>query len=62
DVITCGHTHSPIDMTVEGHRYLNTGCWTETPAFVVIVHEEGVDYRPFPSTNGEVTGGREAPC
>ncbi|MEC8993700.1 MAG: UDP-2,3-diacylglucosamine diphosphatase [Candidatus Latescibacterota bacterium] len=62
DVITCGHTHAPIDMTVEGHRYLNTGCWTETPAFVVIVHEEGVDYRPFPSTNGEVTGGREAPC
>ena len=49
DAIPCGHTHAPVDVTADGRRYMNTGCWTESPSYVVIVREEGgIDYRPFP--------------
>lgn len=29
----CGHLHMVIDTTVRGVRYINTGSWTESPAF-----------------------------
>lgn len=29
--VTCGHTHLPIQIDVNGIRYLNTGTWTERP-------------------------------
>ena len=31
--VVCGHLHSVIDKTVHGVRYVNTGSWTEWPAF-----------------------------
>jgi len=31
--VTCGHTHYAEDVVVNGVRYLNTGAWTESPAF-----------------------------
>jgi UDP-2,3-diacylglucosamine pyrophosphatase LpxH len=33
EVVTCGHTHYPEDRIFNGIRYINTGAWTETPAF-----------------------------
>lgn len=56
EAITCGHTHAPVDLVVEGRRYMNTGCWTESPAYVVIVGEAGIDYRPFPAADGDEPG------
>jgi UDP-2,3-diacylglucosamine pyrophosphatase LpxH len=32
EAVTCGHTHYPEDMVVNGIRYVNTGAWTELPA------------------------------
>ncbi len=32
EAVTCGHTHYPEDMIVDGIRYVNTGAWTELPA------------------------------
>lgn len=29
--VTCGHTHLPRDVEIEGVRYVNTGTWTEHP-------------------------------
>lgn len=33
EAVTCGHTHYPEDRTINGIRYVNTGAWTELPAF-----------------------------
>ncbi len=33
EAVTCGHTHFPEDLTLNGIRYINTGAWTEFPAF-----------------------------
>lgn len=39
--VTCGHTHAPMELDREGHRYLNTGAWTEEPNHYVSVTEGG---------------------
>ena len=33
EAVICGHTHYPEDRVYNGVRYLNTGAWTESPAF-----------------------------
>jgi len=33
EAVTCGHTHYPEDVTYNGIRYINTGAWTEFPAY-----------------------------
>ena len=33
EAVTCGHTHYAEDVVVDGIRYLNTGAWTELPAY-----------------------------
>jgi UDP-2,3-diacylglucosamine pyrophosphatase LpxH len=33
EAVTCGHTHYPEDVSINGTRYINTGAWTEFPAY-----------------------------
>jgi UDP-2,3-diacylglucosamine pyrophosphatase LpxH len=33
ETVVCGHTHFPEDRMFKGIRYMNTGAWTELPAF-----------------------------
>jgi UDP-2,3-diacylglucosamine pyrophosphatase LpxH len=40
DAVTCGHTHCPEDKVFNGVRYINTGAWTEFPAFYLHVTDE----------------------
>ena len=40
--IICGHSHHPEDITLNGIRYINTGAWTERPAFAVDVNGNDV--------------------
>ncbi len=35
--VTCGHTHYPEERIFNGIRYMNTGAWTEDPAFYLLV-------------------------
>ena len=37
EAVTCGHTHYPEDRVFNGIRYINTGTWTEFPAFYLQV-------------------------
>ncbi len=37
EAVTCGHTHYPEDRVVGGVRYINTGAWTESPKFYLLV-------------------------
>ncbi|MDH3716475.1 MAG: UDP-2,3-diacylglucosamine diphosphatase [Planctomycetota bacterium] len=41
--ITCGHTHFAEDLTVDGIRYINTGAWTELPAYFLAVHDDSME-------------------
>jgi len=38
--VTCGHTHYAEDVVISGVRYLNTGAWTESPAFFLHLTED----------------------
>ena len=40
--VTCGHIHYAEDTYVDGIRYINTGSWTETPTYCVIVNHERI--------------------
>ena len=37
EAATCGHTHYPEDTVFNGIRYVNTGAWTETPIFYLLI-------------------------
>ena len=45
--ITCGHTHFAEDLVVDGIRYINTGAWTELPAYYVVVDDTEIRLEPF---------------
>ena len=40
EAVACGHTHYAEDAIVNGIRYINTGSWTEYPAFCVTVTDD----------------------
>jgi UDP-2,3-diacylglucosamine pyrophosphatase LpxH len=42
EAVTCGHTHYPEDRVLNGARYINTGAWTEFPAFYLLVTANGM--------------------
>jgi UDP-2,3-diacylglucosamine pyrophosphatase LpxH len=37
EAVTCGHTHYAENADFKGIRYINTGAWTEIPAFYLYV-------------------------
>ena len=50
-LVTCGHTHLPLDTEVEGVRYINTGTWTEAPPCPFIAIRGGdvrLEHWPLP--------------
>jgi UDP-2,3-diacylglucosamine pyrophosphatase LpxH len=42
DVVACGHTHYPEDRTYKGIRYINTGAWTELPAYYIQISDNEI--------------------
>ncbi len=41
DAVVCGHTHLALRREMDGRTYINSGCWTETPATLVAIDESG---------------------
>jgi UDP-2,3-diacylglucosamine pyrophosphatase LpxH len=52
--ITCGHTHYAETHTAEGIQYLNTGAWTETPVYAVVVDETTVGLHEIDNATGRI--------
>ena len=44
--VACGHTHYPEDRFFEGIRYINTGSWTESPAYCIQVEDKEMILKP----------------
>jgi UDP-2,3-diacylglucosamine pyrophosphatase LpxH len=40
-VVTCGHTHHPMDVMLDGVRYLNSGSWTDKPSTYIVIDHDG---------------------
>ena len=40
--VTCGHTHHAEDEIVKGIRYINTGAWTELPAYYLVISADSM--------------------
>ncbi|MEW6751515.1 MAG: UDP-2,3-diacylglucosamine diphosphatase [Candidatus Latescibacterota bacterium] len=50
--IVCGHTHAPMDVRRNGHRYLNTGAWTEEPLHYLKVGATDIELKVFEAQRG----------
>jgi len=44
--VACGHTHYPEDRLAEGIQYINTGSWTESPAYCILVNDKNIVLKP----------------
>ena len=42
EAVACGHTHYPEDKIYNGIRYVNTGAWTESSAFYLMVTDKAM--------------------
>lgn len=42
DAVVCGHTHMAEDRTINGIRYVNTGCWTEARLTAAVADSSGL--------------------
>ena len=45
EAVVCGHTHYAEDRRINGIRYINTGAWTELPAFFLNISEYEMNLR-----------------
>ena len=47
EAVSCGHTHSPMEIERDGRRYYNTGAWTEKPLHYLQVDGGDVALRVY---------------
>jgi len=45
EAVTCGHTHYSEDRIYNSIRYVNTGAWTEFPAFYLYVTDDEISLK-----------------
>ena len=45
--VTCGHTHYPEDVLYDGIRYFNTGAWTESPSYFLLITDNQMALHRF---------------
>ncbi len=47
EAVSCGHTHYAEDVVFNGVRYINTGAWTEFPAYFLHMTKENLHLKKF---------------
>ncbi len=50
--VTCGHTHYAEEQFINGIRYLNTGAWTEMPAYYLLVADNEMKLKKITDSSG----------
>jgi len=50
--VTCGHTHFAEEQFVNGIQYINTGAWTERPAYCVRVTDHDIKLMKIANPSG----------
>jgi UDP-2,3-diacylglucosamine pyrophosphatase LpxH len=40
--VICGHTHIVNKLLKDGIQYFNTGCWNNTPSYILTIKESGL--------------------
>lgn len=53
--VTCGHTHFAEVRSEQGVVYLNTGAWTEAPAYAVVVEGDQARLHRIDDATGALT-------
>ena len=43
--VTCGHTHYAEEQFVNGIQYINTGAWTERPAYYLRLADDSIELK-----------------
>jgi UDP-2,3-diacylglucosamine pyrophosphatase LpxH len=51
EAVVCGHTHFADDLVFNGIRYINTGAWTEFPAFFLQVTSDQMILKKIEESN-----------
>jgi UDP-2,3-diacylglucosamine pyrophosphatase LpxH len=55
EAVSCGHTHYAENRIFNGIRYVNTGAWTELPAFYILVTDNEMTLKRIgPSFNTDI--------
>ena len=45
--VTCGHTHYAEEQFINGIQYINTGAWTERPAYYLQLADNSIKLKKF---------------
>jgi UDP-2,3-diacylglucosamine pyrophosphatase LpxH len=45
--VFCGHTHKTLEKSLNGTRYYNSGCWTDTPCTFITIDGKDITIREY---------------
>jgi UDP-2,3-diacylglucosamine pyrophosphatase LpxH len=47
DYVFCGHTHKAMKKSLNGTKYYNSGCWTDTPCNYIAIDEDDIKIHEY---------------
>lgn len=47
DYVFCGHTHKAMKKSLNGTKYYNCGCWTDTPCNYITIDEDDIKIHEY---------------
>ena len=47
DYVFCGHTHKALEKSLNGTKYYNSGCWTDTPCNYITINEKDIKIHEY---------------
>jgi UDP-2,3-diacylglucosamine pyrophosphatase LpxH len=47
DYVFCGHTHKTLEKSLNGTKYYNSGCWTDTPCNYITIDGSNIKIHDY---------------